>query len=72
MDSGLTLQARLSICGLKFGDERLGQGIGNSAQALEEDSALAAKLEAAIREKAGLTEAPQEAEDAEDSASAKE
>ena len=58
-----------------FGDERLGQGIGNSAQALDEDAPLAAKLEAAIREKAGLTQAPQEvanAEDAADSASAKE
>lgn len=37
-----------------YGDERLGQGIGNSAQALEEDVALAKKLEAEIREKAGL------------------
>ena len=37
-----------------YGDERLGQGIGNSAQALVEDPQLAAKLEAEIREKAGL------------------
>jgi len=37
-----------------FGDERLGQGIGNSAQALEEDPKLADQLEAAIREKVGL------------------
>jgi recombination protein RecA len=37
-----------------FGDNRLGQGIGNSAQALEEDTALADSLEAAIREKASL------------------
>ena len=37
-----------------FGDERLGQGIGNSAQALEEDTKLADQLEAAIREKVGL------------------
>ncbi|RLE37313.1 recombinase RecA [Candidatus Acetothermia bacterium] len=49
-----------------FGDVRLGQGIGNSAQALEEDPALAEKLEAAIREKVGLpiSEA-EEKEDAE-------
>ena len=37
-----------------FGDVRLGQGIGNSAQALEEDPKLEAQIEAAIREKAGL------------------
>ncbi len=37
-----------------FGDQRLGQGIGNSAAALEEEPALADQLEAAIREKAGL------------------
>ena len=37
-----------------FGDQRLGQGIGNSAQALEEDNKLADQLEAAIREKVGL------------------
>ena len=37
-----------------FDSERLGQGIGNSAQALEENTALAEKLEAAIREKAAL------------------
>jgi len=44
-----------------FGDERLGQGIGNSAMALDEDPALAAKLEIAIRQKAGLIKAePQE------------
>jgi len=36
-----------------FKDERLGQGIGNSAQALEEDTKLADQLEAAIREKVG-------------------
>ena len=36
-----------------FGDERLGQGIGNSAQALEEDPKLADTLEAAIRVKVG-------------------
>ncbi|MBU1050566.1 recombinase RecA [Candidatus Bipolaricaulota bacterium] len=36
-----------------LGDERLGQGIGNSAQALEDDPKLADKLELAIREKAG-------------------
>jgi len=50
-----------------FGDNRLGQGIGNSAQALEEDTKLAAEIEAVIREKAGLTdvggEAPQEESD---------
>jgi recombination protein RecA len=38
-----------------FGDERLGQGIGNSAQALEDDAKLADKLELAIRDKAGWT-----------------
>jgi len=37
-----------------FGDERLGQGIGNSAVALEEDPKLADQLEMAIRDKAGL------------------
>jgi len=37
-----------------FGDTRLGQGIGNSAKALEEDPKLAASIEAAIRETAGL------------------
>lgn len=37
-----------------FGDQRLGQGIGNSAQALEEDTKLADQLEVAIREKVGL------------------
>ncbi len=43
-----------------FGDERLGQGIGNSATLLEEDPALADRLEAAIREKAELTESAPE------------
>ena len=47
-----------------FGDERLGQGIGNSALALEEDPALAAKLEAEIRAKAGLPLAVASSEDA--------
>ncbi len=37
-----------------FGDTRLGQGIGNSARALDDDPDLAAALEQAIREKAGL------------------
>ena len=36
-----------------FGDQRLGQGIGNSAQALEEDANLADQLEAAIRAHVG-------------------
>jgi recombination protein RecA len=36
-----------------FGDERLGQGIGNSALALEENAKLADELEAAIRVKVG-------------------
>jgi recombination protein RecA len=36
-----------------FGDQRLGQGIGNSAQALEEDAKLADQLEAAIRAHVG-------------------
>ncbi|MCK5246984.1 hypothetical protein KAR02_08805, partial [Candidatus Bipolaricaulota bacterium] len=48
-----------------FGGERLGQGIGNSAQALEEDPKLADQLEAAIREKVGLSksEGSQESSD---------
>ena len=48
-----------------FGDERLGQGIGNSALALEEDAKLADQLEAAIREKVGWTkdEGSQESSD---------
>jgi recombination protein RecA len=37
-----------------YGEERLGQGVGNSAQALEENAELADRLEAEIREKAGL------------------
>jgi len=59
-----------------YGDERLGQGVGNSATALEENADLANRLEAEIREKAGLDnngpaaeqEAPatQEAENAEE------
>ena len=47
-----------------FGDNRLGQGIGNSAKALEEDSKLADEIEAAIREKAGLN--PEKAEASEE------
>ena len=47
-----------------FGDNRLGQGIGNSAKALEEDSKLADEIEAAIREKAGLN--PETAEASEE------
>ena len=38
-----------------LGDTRLGQGVGNSARALEEDPKLADELEQAIRDKAGLT-----------------
>jgi len=37
-----------------FGEERLGQGVGNSAVELEENTKLADKLEIAIRDKAGL------------------
>jgi recombination protein RecA len=48
-----------------FGEHRLGQGIGNSAAALEEDPALADELEAAIRAKAGLPTTPQESQEAE-------
>ena len=40
-----------------FGDTRLGQGLGNSARALDEDSQLADEIERAIREKAGLAAA---------------
>jgi recombination protein RecA len=54
-----------------FGDNRLGQGIGNSAKALEEDPALAERIEAEILAKAGLsaeaddgTEAGEEVKDA--------
>ena len=49
-----------------FGDTRLGQGVGNSARVLEEDSDLAEKVENAIREKAGLNapaEPPEEVPD---------
>ena len=53
-----------------FGDERLGQGIGNSAQALEEDAKLADKLETAIREKAGLKTAPKETKESDDAPAA--
>ncbi len=49
-----------------FGDNRLGQGIGNSAAALEEDPKLADEIETAIREKAGLKPAPPAREEAED------
>jgi len=45
-----------------FGDQRLGQGIGNSAQALEEDNKLADQLEATIREKVGLAKGVQSQE----------
>ena len=48
-----------------FGDNRLGQGIGNSAKALEEDPKLADEIEAAIREKAGLNPEPAEASEEE-------
>ena len=48
-----------------FGDERLGQGVGNAAAALEENTELAARLEAAIREKAEIALKPQEAPNAE-------
>ena len=47
-----------------FGDTRLGQGLGNSARALEEDSQLADEIERAIREKAGLAPAPTPVEEA--------
>ena len=49
-----------------FGDTRLGQGIGNSAKALEEDPKLADTIEAAIREKAGLNPTPAPVEEAAD------
>jgi recombination protein RecA len=42
-----------------FGDERLGQGIGNSAVALEEDPKLADTLETAIRKAVDAKRAPQ-------------
>ena len=49
-----------------FGDTRLGQGIGNSAKALEEDPKLADAIEAAVREKAGLNPTPIPVEEAAD------
>ena len=57
-----------------FGDERLGQGIGNSAQALEEDTKLADQLEAAIRENVGLVkdEGSQESSDVQETEEAEE
>lgn len=48
-----------------LGDTRLGQGVGNSARALEEDPELADELERAIRDKAGLTPASVPIEEAE-------
>jgi len=48
-----------------FGDTRLGQGVGNSARALEEDPKLADELERAIRDKAGLTPTSVPVEEAE-------
>ncbi|UCF10295.1 MAG: recombinase RecA [Candidatus Bipolaricaulota bacterium] len=49
-----------------FGDTRLGQGVGNSARALEEDTELADAVEAAIREAAGLTTSSEEKETADE------
>ncbi|HCP32724.1 TPA: recombinase RecA [Candidatus Acetothermia bacterium] len=49
-----------------LGDTRLGQGVGNSARALEEDPKLADELERAIRDKAGLTPASVPIEEAAD------
>ena len=47
-----------------FGDQRLGQGVGNSARALEESPELAGQLEAAIREASGLSDSPATTADA--------
>jgi len=47
-----------------FGETRLGQGLGNSARALEEDPRLADEIERAIREKAGLAPATTPVEEA--------
>jgi len=47
-----------------FGDTRLGQGIGNSARALEDDPKLADTIEAEIREKVGFVDAPTPVEEA--------
>jgi recombination protein RecA len=41
-----------------FAGTRLGQGIGNSARALEENTKLAQQIEQAIREKVGLSPSP--------------
>lgn len=47
-----------------FGETRLGQGITNSARALDEDPRLADEIERAVREKAGLALAPTPIEEA--------
>jgi recombination protein RecA len=50
-----------------FNDKRLGQGIGNSARAVDENPEIAASIEREIREKAGLPAAGgKEAKDAKD------
>ena len=41
---------------VSFGEENIGQGLANAAKAIEDDEALADKIEDAIREKAGLPE----------------
>jgi len=41
-----------------YNDERLGQGRANARQFLKENADIAAVIEAQIREKAGLPEAP--------------
>ena len=55
-----------------FGDNRLGQGIGNSARALEESPSLADEIEGEIKQKAGLSaqtaDEPKGSEEVEDAA----
>jgi recombination protein RecA len=48
-----------------FGDTRLGQGVGNSARSLQEQPELAAQIEDAVRQAAGLTSAEPEASEPE-------
>jgi len=51
-----------------FGENRLGQGVGNSAVELEDNAKLADELETAIRDKAGLTKKAADAAAAKDGA----
>ncbi|HUU55498.1 MAG TPA: recombinase RecA [Armatimonadota bacterium] len=67
IDKGLDLEI-ISKSGafLSYNDTRLGQGRENARTFLEENSDLAAEIEAEIRQRAGLTASPAEAEDDEE------